>query len=145
MVRGRTTRRSSWPQVWREQVADRTSRPGAGSRPTCGVARLDVAPWSLALEPLLQPHCHGDLMVSRCLPHAPLTYSRAHMNVGHRNHVHAAGDGPLPMFFAHGFGCDQNMWRLLAPHYAKRFRTVCFDHVGSGGSALGAFIPAQSS
>ena len=84
-------------------------------------------------------------MVSRCLAHAPLTYSRAHMNVGHRNHVHAAGDGPLTMFFAHGFGCDQNMWRLLAPHYAKRFRTVCFDHVGSGGSDLGAYIPAKYS
>ena len=34
------------------------------------------------------------------------------------------------MFFAHGFGCDQNMWRLLAPAYAERYRVVLFDVVG---------------
>jgi sigma-B regulation protein RsbQ len=43
------------------------------------------------------------------------------------------------MVFAHGFGCDQNMWRLLAPEYAKRFRTVLFDLVGSGGSDVSAY------
>jgi len=43
------------------------------------------------------------------------------------------------MFFAHGFGCDQNMWRLLAPHYESRYRTVLFDLVGSGGSDLSAY------
>ena len=51
-----------------------------------------------------------------------------------RNKVRVSGDGPATLFFAHGFGCDQNMWRLLAPGYAKRFRTVLFDLVGSGGS-----------
>src|SRR5690349_13978130 len=43
------------------------------------------------------------------------------------------------MFFAHGFGCDQNMWRLMAPHYAGRYRTVLFDLVGSGNSDLSAY------
>ena len=43
------------------------------------------------------------------------------------------------MFFAHGFGCDQNMWRLLAPAYAARYRVVLFDHVGSGRSDLTAY------
>lgn len=43
------------------------------------------------------------------------------------------------MFFAHGFGCDQNMWRLLAPAYEARYRTVRFDLVGSGGSDLSAY------
>lgn len=47
------------------------------------------------------------------------------------------------MFFAHGFGCDQNMWRLLAPKYAKRFRTVLFDLVGNGGSDLSAYDPQK--
>jgi sigma-B regulation protein RsbQ len=47
------------------------------------------------------------------------------------------------MFFAHGFGCDQNMWRLLAPVYAKRYRTVLFDLVGSGGSELAAYDRAK--
>ncbi len=47
------------------------------------------------------------------------------------------------MFFAHGFGCDQNMWRLLAPAYADRYRTVLFDLVGSGGSDLSAYDRGQ--
>ena len=38
------------------------------------------------------------------------------------------------MVFAHGFGCDQNMWRYVAPHFEAEFRVVLFDHVGAGGS-----------
>jgi sigma-B regulation protein RsbQ len=41
--------------------------------------------------------------------------------------------------FAHGFGCDQNMWRFVAPHFEAEFRTVLFDNVGAGGSDLSAF------
>jgi sigma-B regulation protein RsbQ len=61
------------------------------------------------------------------------------MSVEQRNNVHVAGSGPATMFFAHGFGCDQNMWRFIAPAYEKRYRTVLFDHVGSGGSDLSAY------
>jgi sigma-B regulation protein RsbQ len=43
------------------------------------------------------------------------------------------------MVFAHGFGCDQTMWRFLAPAYQERFRTITFDLVGSGGSDLSAY------
>ncbi len=43
------------------------------------------------------------------------------------------------MVLAHGFGCDQNMWRLLAPAFEDRYRTVLFDHVGSGSSDLSAY------
>lgn len=43
------------------------------------------------------------------------------------------------MVFAHGFGCDQNMWRLVAPAFETDFRTVLFDHVGAGGSDLSAY------
>jgi sigma-B regulation protein RsbQ len=57
--------------------------------------------------------------------------------------VRVSGSGPATMFFAHGFGCDQNMWRILAPAYAKRYRTVLFDLVGSGGSDLSAYDPAR--
>lgn len=50
-----------------------------------------------------------------------------------RNNVTVAGraDGPVVML-AHGFGCDQNMWRLVLPALAERFRVVLFDYVGSG-------------
>jgi len=61
------------------------------------------------------------------------------VTIQERNNVHVAGSGPATLFFAHGFGCDQNMWRLLQPAYAKRFRTVLFDLVGSGGSDAAAY------
>ena len=65
------------------------------------------------------------------------------MSVLRRNNVHVVGDGPATMYFAHGFGCDQNMWRLFAPAYARRYRTVLFDLVGSGASELSAYDPAK--
>ncbi len=65
------------------------------------------------------------------------------MNLERRHNVHIAGEGASTIFFAHGFGCDQNMWRLMAPAYAKRYRTVLFDLVGSGGSDLSAYDPAK--
>ncbi|MDB5851792.1 MAG: alpha/beta hydrolase fold protein [Rhodoferax sp.] len=65
------------------------------------------------------------------------------MTVRHRNNVHVAGAGAATIFFAHGFGCDQNMWRLMQPSYAERFRTVAFDLVGSGASDLSAYDPAK--
>jgi sigma-B regulation protein RsbQ len=43
------------------------------------------------------------------------------------------------MIFAHGFGCDQNMWRFVAPAFAEDHRIVLFDHVGAGASDLGAY------
>jgi sigma-B regulation protein RsbQ len=44
-----------------------------------------------------------------------------------------------PMMFAHGFGCDQNMWRFVAPAFADTHRLVLFDHVGNGRSDLSAY------
>jgi sigma-B regulation protein RsbQ len=56
-----------------------------------------------------------------------------------RNNVHVSGvpDGDVLMF-AHGFGCDQTMWRHVAAAFEPTHRVVCFDHVGSGGSDLAA-------
>jgi sigma-B regulation protein RsbQ len=65
------------------------------------------------------------------------------MNIVQRNHVHVLGDGPVTMLFAHGFGCDQNMWRILAPQFAGRYRVVLFDHTGSGNSDLAAYDPVK--
>lgn len=48
-------------------------------------------------------------------------------------------EGGQALVFAHGFGCDQNMWRFVAPAFADRYRIVLFDHVGSGGSDLAAY------
>src|SRR5579883_974320 len=56
-----------------------------------------------------------------------------------RNNVRVSGRGRQPMIFAHGFGCDQNMWRFIAPAFAADYRTILFDHVGAGGSDLAAY------
>ena len=61
------------------------------------------------------------------------------MSIRDRHHVTVAGRGPSTMVFAHGFGCDQNMWRLVAPSYEDRYRTVRYDLVGSGRSDLSAY------
>ena len=52
--------------------------------------------------------------------------------------VHGRADG-RPMMFAHGFGCDQNMWRHVWPAFEDDFRIVLLDHVGAGGSDIAAF------
>ena len=44
-----------------------------------------------------------------------------------------------PLLFSHGFGCDQAMWRFVAPDFAVDHRVVLFDHVGSGNSDLSAY------
>jgi sigma-B regulation protein RsbQ len=61
------------------------------------------------------------------------------MDIRKRNNVHVSGQGDRPMVFAHGFGCDQNMWRFVAPEFEKDFKVVLFDQVGAGGSDLSAY------
>ncbi|MGY2734712.1 alpha/beta fold hydrolase [Sphingomonas sp. UYP23] len=61
------------------------------------------------------------------------------MSILKRNNISALGGGSRSMVFAHGFGCDKNMWRLVAPAFERDFKTVLFDHVGAGGSDLSAY------
>jgi sigma-B regulation protein RsbQ len=56
-----------------------------------------------------------------------------------RNNVRIAGTGSTAMMFAHGFGCDLNMWRYVSPAFEDTFRTILFDHVGAGRSDLKAY------
>jgi sigma-B regulation protein RsbQ len=64
------------------------------------------------------------------------------MDVVERHNIRMSGraDGQ-PMVFAHGFGCDQHMWRHIAPRFEDEFKVVLFDHLGSGGSDLAAYDP----
>ena len=64
-------------------------------------------------------------------------------NVLKRNHVNVIGKGTQPMMFAHGFGCDQNMWRFLTPAFEDDYRIILFDYVGSGKSDLSAYDAAR--
>jgi sigma-B regulation protein RsbQ len=61
------------------------------------------------------------------------------MSVLQRNNVTIRGRGQTPMLFAHGFGCDQHMWRFVAPAFEDAYKVILFDHVGAGKSDLSAY------
>lgn len=56
-----------------------------------------------------------------------------HAKVAFNVHERGLADGPV-LLFAHGYGCDQNMWRHVAPRFEDRYRVVLFDYVGAGGA-----------
>ena len=61
-----------------------------------------------------------------------------------RHAVRVSGDpAAQPMLFAHGFGCDQTLWRFVAPAFADAFRVITFDYVGAGGSDRSAYDPER--
>jgi sigma-B regulation protein RsbQ len=62
----------------------------------------------------------------------------------HNVKVRGRADGQ-PMLFAHGFGCDQNMWRHVAPRFEDDFKVVLFDHMGAGNSDPTAYDPERYS
>jgi len=66
------------------------------------------------------------------------------MGVVDRHHVAESGvRSARPLLFAHGFGCDQRMWRLVAPAFEADHRVILFDHVGAGRSDLSAYDPQR--
>jgi sigma-B regulation protein RsbQ len=62
-----------------------------------------------------------------------------------RNHVNIIGKGSRVMLLAHGFGCDQNMWRFITPAFEENYKLVLFDYVGSGKSDLSQYNPERYS
>ncbi len=63
-----------------------------------------------------------------------------------RNNVTVSGNpSGRTLVFAHGFGCDQNMWRFVTPAFENRYRVVLFDYVGAGGSDLSQYDPERYS
>jgi sigma-B regulation protein RsbQ len=60
-----------------------------------------------------------------------------------RFNVTETGRGQRPMVFAHGFGCDQTMWREVAPAFEADYRVVLFDFIGAGGSDTSAYDPER--
>lgn len=61
------------------------------------------------------------------------------MSILKRNNVKVSGRGERPLLFAHGYGCDQNMWRFVASAFEDEYKVVLFDHVGAGKSDTSAF------
>jgi sigma-B regulation protein RsbQ len=65
------------------------------------------------------------------------------MNSLKRHNVKVLGLGARTIMFAHGYGCDQKMWRHVAPAFTKEFRVVLFDYIGAGGSDASAYSPER--
>lgn len=65
------------------------------------------------------------------------------MSILFRNNVRVSGSGEPVLVFGHGFGCDQAMWRFVAPAFEPTHRVVRFDFVGAGGSDVRAYDPAR--
>jgi sigma-B regulation protein RsbQ len=66
-------------------------------------------------------------------------------NILLRNNVTVLGDGTQPILFAHGFGCDQNMWRRIVPAFLNDYRVILFDYVGAGKSDWSAYTSERYS
>jgi sigma-B regulation protein RsbQ len=62
-----------------------------------------------------------------------------------RHNVNVSGRGDQFMMFAHGFGCDQNMWRFVAPAFEETHRLILFDHVGCGKADGSTYDPGRYS
>lgn len=60
-------------------------------------------------------------------------------DVTFRNNVNRFGSGEQTLLFAHGYGCDQTMWRYVTPAFEQEYEIVLFDHVGSGNSDLNSY------
>ncbi len=67
------------------------------------------------------------------------------MTAVHRNNVRVIGTGEQTVMFAHGYGCDQSMWRHVYPALTDKYRVVLFDYVGSGLSDASAFNSSRYS
>ncbi|HVL52914.1 MAG TPA: alpha/beta hydrolase, partial [Vitreimonas sp.] len=65
------------------------------------------------------------------------------VDVFRRNNVRVFGRGEQPMLLAHGFGCDQNMWRFVTPAFEDDYQIVLFDYVGHGKSDRDAYDPSR--
>ncbi|QPH38900.1 alpha/beta fold hydrolase [Pedobacter endophyticus] len=65
------------------------------------------------------------------------------MSIFKTNNVNIRGKGTSTMMFAHGFGCDQNMWRFITKAFEETHQLILFDHVGAGQSDLNAYDPVK--
>jgi sigma-B regulation protein RsbQ len=84
-------------------------------------------------------------MAGMSLRAIPLWNTALSMSVLSRNNVRVSGRGEQLMVFAHGFGCDQSMWRYVAPAFEDSHRVVLFDYVGAGQTDLSAYDAARYS
>ena len=67
------------------------------------------------------------------------------ISINQKNNVSINGTGEQVIIFAHGFGCDQNMWRFITPAFLDDYKVVLFDYTGSGNSSIAEYAPKKYS
>ncbi|NDK56651.1 alpha/beta fold hydrolase [Pontibacter fetidus] len=67
------------------------------------------------------------------------------MTVTQKLNVKVSGQGTQPMLFAHGYGCDQKMWRYITPAFENDYKIILFDHIGFGNSDVSDYTIAKYS
>lgn len=60
-------------------------------------------------------------------------------NIDESFNIKVLGKGSQPMLFAHGYGCDQNMWRFMYPYFEENYKIILFDYIGAGNSDIAAY------
>lgn len=60
-------------------------------------------------------------------------------NIDKLFNINILGKGTQPILFAHGYGCDQNMWRFVYPYFEDEYKIILFDYIGAGKSDLSAY------
>lgn len=65
------------------------------------------------------------------------------MSLEERHAITVRGAGTQAMVFVHGYGCDQNMWRLMTPYFKATHKVVLYDQMGAGQSDLAAYDKAK--
>jgi sigma-B regulation protein RsbQ len=151
MIVDRTTSRiASWPRTGTQTAV---SLPPIQLRQDHRVAPVGLDPLARPLGDQRRRHDRA-VLAQRRPTQAALASARTRryhggcskgsaMTALTRNNVQVRGSGSQAIVFAHGFGCDQHMWRFVAPAFEEDFKTVLFDHVGAGGSDLSAYAPAK--
>lgn len=61
------------------------------------------------------------------------------MNISERNNIKIIGNGTQTLMFAHGFGCDQNTWKLVTPAFSEHYKIILFDYIGAGQADIRAY------
>ena len=113
----------------------RASEKVGSSSPSNGLKDLRIRQCRGCVVPLVPPPIrqrNGIISVSR-------SFGVFLVSVLDRHHINILGHGPRTMVLAHGYGCDQIMWRFLSAELQLEYRIVLFDHVGAGKSDLSAY------
>jgi sigma-B regulation protein RsbQ len=81
---------------------------------------------------------HSAKIIQTTLYQGPIVHPTSMATI-QRNNVRVVGEGSRVLMFAHGYGCDQSMWRSVTPAFEEDYKIVLFDYVGAGNSDLSAF------